>query len=135
MNAFTNKIKTLTSIDIIKFIKYNFFSKKIVREKKVYLIPYKGTVMELDKTARIYIKGNHLRLCTNKLKKSKAEILLKMGKNAKWYSNNGAQIFFDTFILIDKNAILNTGFFSVNGGSVIGVSKKINIGEDTGQIK
>lgn len=123
-------IKLLLHIDTFKFIKYNFFSKNIVRDKNVYLIPHKGTVIELDKTARIYIKGNNIALCVDKLKKSKAEMFLRMKKNAKWYSNNGAQVFFDTYIKIDENAILNTGFFSINSGSEIGVSKKINIGED-----
>lgn len=127
MHAIFKKIKF---IDTLKFIKYNFFSSNIVREKNVYLIPYKGTILDLDKGAKIYIKGKNLELCTNKLKKSKVEMHLRMNKNAKWYSNNGAQIFYNTVIEVKENAILNTGFFSANGGTVIIASKRINIGED-----
>ena len=124
------KIYKVMHTDILKFIKYNFFSKNIVRDKGVYLIPYKGTILDLDKTARIYIKGNNLMLCVNKLKKSKSEMHVRMNKNAKWYVNNGAQLFYNTVIEVKDNAVLNTGFFSANGGSVIITAKRINIGED-----
>lgn len=124
------KIKFLLKIDTIKFIKYNFFSKNIVREKGKYLIPYRGTVLDLSKKARIYIKGKNLELCINKLKGSKSEMHLRMNGNAKWYVNNGAQIFYNTVIEVKDNAILNSKFFSTNGGTVIICAKEINIGED-----
>ncbi len=124
------KRKILSKIDIFKFIKYNFISKNVVRDKNVYLIPYKGTIIDLDKTARIYIKGKNLELCTNKLKKSKAEMHLRMEEKSEWHVNNGAQIFYNTVIEVKSKAILNTKFFSANGGTVIVCAKEINIGED-----
>lgn len=128
--SFLRKIKFLLKIDTLKFFKYNFFSKNIIREKKVYLIPYKGTIIDIDKNARIYIKGKNLELCVNKLKKSKAEMHLRMEGTAKWYVNNGAQLFYNTVVEVKNSAILNTGFFSANGGTVIICANKINIGED-----
>ena len=124
------KLRFLFKIDTIKFIKYNFFSKNIVREKGKYLIPYRGTVLDLHKNAKIYIKNRNLELCINKLKGSKSEMHLRMENNSKWYVNNGAQIFYNTVIEIKNNAVLNSKFFSANGGSVIICAKEINIGED-----
>ena len=128
--AILKKVRFLFKIDTLKFIKYNFFSKNIVREKGVYIIPYKGTVIDLDRKARIYIKGKNLELCFNKLRGSKAEMHLRMNGNAKWYVNNGAQIFYNTVIEVKNNAVLNTKYFSANGGTVIVCAKEINIGED-----
>ena len=116
--------------DILKFIYYNFFSKCIVRDKGCYFIPKKNSVINLDKTSRIYIKGKNIKFGINKLKGSKAETLLRMSKNAKWYSNNGADIFYNVTIEIKENAELNSDFFSINSRSVIIVAKKITIGED-----
>ena len=130
MYALIKKIRFLSQIEILKFIKYNFFCKNIIREKHVYLIPYKGAILDLSKNARIYIKGKNLELCTNKLRKSKSEMQLRMEGNAKWYVNNGARLFYNTVIEIKDNAVLNTKYFGANGGSVIVCAKEINIGED-----
>ena len=94
------------------------------------MIPYRGTVLDLHKNAKIYIKNRNLELCINKLKGSKSEMHLRMDNNSKWYVNNGAQIFYNTVIEIKNNAVLNSKFFSANGGSVIICAKEINIGED-----
>ena len=63
--------------------------------------------MELDKTARIYIKGKNLKLCINKLKKSKAEMLLRMRKNAKWIVFLASMI---GFIMLSKAICTNKIF-------------------------
>ncbi len=129
-NSVLKKINFVLHLDIIKFIKYNFFSENVIRHKGVYLIPHKGTVLELSKHSRIYIKGRNLELCACKLRKSKTEMYLKMHGNAKWYVNNGAQINYNSYIEIHNNAILNTKFFTANCGAVIVCARKINIGED-----
>lgn len=130
IRSVAKKINFVLHLDVIKFIKYNYFSKNVVREKGVYLIPHRGTVLELSKNSRIYIKNKNLELCACKLKKSKAEMYLKMNGNAKWYSNNGAQINYNSYIEIHNNAVLNTKFFTANCGAVIVCARKINIGED-----
>lgn len=123
-------IKFIKENDVIKFIYYNFFSKCIVREKNCYFIPKKNSVIQLHKTARIYIKGRSIHFGVNKLKKSKAETWLRMSKNAKWDSCNGADVFYQVILEIKENAELNSKYFSVNTGSVIIAAKKITIGED-----
>lgn len=113
-----------------KYIYYNYLSKNIVRKDGAKIIPYKGTILDLHPTARIYLKGKDLLICTNKLKKSKAETHVRMNENAVWNCNNGAYLFYNTVLEIKPNAILESGYFSANGGSVIIAHKNIKLGED-----
>lgn len=122
-------IDLIRKISILKFIKYNFFCKKIKRDKGVYLIPYKNAVLDLSDNALIVIKGKHLHLGVNRLRGSKAETLLRLEGNARWCVNNGAGICYNTTIEIKNNAVLDTGYFFLNSGSVIICSKSIHIGE------
>ncbi|MBQ1688241.1 MAG: acyltransferase, partial [Lachnospiraceae bacterium] len=99
-------------------------------EGSAKIIPYKGTVMQLAPSARIYLKGKDLEITANKLKKSKSETHIRMDANAVWKCNNGAYLFYNTVVEIKENAILETGYFSANGGSVIIADKHIEFGED-----
>lgn len=123
-------IDILRKISIMKFIKYNFCCRQIKREGKVYLIPYKNTILDLDKDAQIVIKGKNLHLGVNRLAGSKAETLLRMEGNAHWNANNGAGICYGTTIELKNNSILNTGYFFLNTGSVIICSRSICIGDN-----
>lgn len=112
------------------FIYYNFLCKNIVRSKAVWVIPYKGAILDLHPTSRIYLKGRNLEICTNKLKGSKAECHIRMEKDSRWDCTNGAYLFYNTVLEIKPSATLETGFFSANGGSVIIAHKKIVFGDD-----
>lgn len=125
------KIKRMFTYDVVKFIYYNYFSKNIVRDKGVYLCPHKGTILDLSKDCRIYIKRKDAIIGDNRLRGSKAETHIRMSGNAKWYLNNGCKVFYNTVIEVKNNAVLNTDFFTVNGGSVIICAKGITFGEDT----
>ncbi len=125
-----NKARFICSLDVFKFIYYNFFSKNIVRDRKTYLFPHKGVIMDLSKNSRIYLKGRNAEFGYNIMRGSKAETQIRMEGNAKWYLNNGCQVFYNTVVEVKNNAVLNTDFFSMNGGSVIICAKKICFGED-----
>jgi len=131
MNNLFNKVGSiLSSVDLIKFIHYNFFSKCIVREKGCYLMTYRNCVVNLDKSAKIYIKSGNIQLGASKLRGSKAETYLRMGENSSWISKGDAVLFYNTQIDVHKNATLETGYFSANCGTVIVCAKKITLGEN-----
>jgi acetyltransferase-like isoleucine patch superfamily enzyme/coenzyme F420-reducing hydrogenase beta subunit len=117
-------------ISVFSYIYYNYFCKNIIRCGGAKIIPCKGTVLELHPTARIYLKGRNLEICGNKLNKSKSETHIRMRKNSVWNCNNGGYLFYDTVLEVDENAVLDTGYFSANGGSVIMAHKHITLGED-----
>lgn len=113
-----------------KYFYWNYISKSIVREGNAKLIPYKNAVLQIDKTARIYIKGRNMEIGINKLKKSKAETHVRIEKEAKWYCNNGGALFYNTVLELKPNSVFKSGFFTANGGSVIIIHKKVTFGED-----
>lgn len=118
------------NIDLIQFIKWNFFSKSIIREDGHYIRPYKNAVLDIDKTARIYIKGKHVDIGINKLKNSKAETYLRMSKDSVWYANNGCSIYYNANLEIKENAVFKSGFFTENTGSSIICTTGITFGEN-----
>lgn len=126
------KIKVFISprISTTKYIYYNYFCRNIVRNGSAKVIPYKGTVINFGKGAKLYLHGKNLELNTNKLKGSKAECHVRLDDNAVWNCKNGGYIFYNTVIEVKSNAIFDTSFFSANGGSVIIAHKHITFGED-----
>ena len=61
-------------ISLTKYIYYNYFCKNIVRQGKNKIVPYKNSVLDLSKNARIYLSGtNNIVLGYNKLKNSKVK--------------------------------------------------------------
>lgn len=120
----------LDSIDISKFFYFNYFCKCIERDDNVYLIPYKNSIIDLDPSSKIIIKKKNIEVGINKLQKSKSETHLRLGKNAKWISKRGAGIFYNVIIEVCDNATFESGFFTVNGGSVIVCAKHILFGEN-----
>lgn len=117
-------------ISIPKYIYYNYLCKNIIRIDGSKVIPHKGTVINLDNNAKIYLKGNDLEIGYNKLKGSKSETHIRMNSGAIWRCDNGATLFYDTVIEIKENAVFSTGYFSANGGSVIIVDKEVVFGDD-----
>lgn len=117
-------------IDIGKFIYYNYFLTNISRDKKVYIIPYKNCIIDIDSTAQLYVYNRDIELGINKLRKSKAEVHFRMGKNAKWISNGGAQLNYNTVLEICASAKFESGYFTANSGSAIVCAKHIIFGED-----
>lgn len=122
-------LKKISKISIWKFIKYNFFTKGVKRKKGALIIPFKNAILEMGANAELVLEGK-IHFGINKLKGSKAETLVRLQKNAKWLVHGDAWLFFDTFIDVHPEAIFETGFFSVNGGSVIVVGKRIEFGQN-----
>jgi len=118
-------------ISFTKYIYYNYFSRNIVRESSNKIVPSKHVVMDLSRGARIYLRGTHdLQIGFNQMKGSKSETQIRMNGNAVWNCNDGGWVFYDTVLEVKENAVLDTGFFSMNGGSVIVTDKHITLGED-----
>ena len=68
----------IRKIDLIKFFKYNFLMPQVKRTKGAYIIPFKGAILEIDKTAEIVLNGT-IHFGINHLKGSKAETYIRLG--------------------------------------------------------
>lgn len=122
-------LKKIKEISIFRFIIYNYFTKQIVRKKGAYIIPFKGATLEISKNAIVELGGT-IHFGINKLKGSKAETYIRLGNNSKWVCEEDVLLFFNTFIDIHDDALLETKFFSANSGSTIVVGKHICLGHD-----
>lgn len=52
-----DKIGKLRKIDLIKFVKYNFFTSQVKRKKGAYIIPFKGAVLEMAQNSELVLEG------------------------------------------------------------------------------
>ena len=125
-----HKLEKLKSISVLNFIKLNFFSKQVHREKGVYIIPYKNAVIDLSSDARIILKNNNVHIGSHKLRGSKAETYLRMEGKSQWNASNGATLCYNSTIEIKDGGILTSGYFFMNSGSVVLCSRDIEIGND-----
>jgi len=119
----------ITSINWFMLIKLNFFSHHIRRAKGAYIIPYRNSVIQLDKNSIIELNSN-LHVNAHKIKGSKAEAYLKLKKGAKLQVNGTIYMMYATTIEIHENAEIVAGSFSINCGAVIIAAKKITIGKE-----
>ena len=125
-----HKLQWINSIKKIDFIYYNYLCKRVLRDKEVYIIPYKGAIIDIHRTAKIELHGQNLNIGINKIGKSRAETYVKMEKEAYWKCNNGASLCYGGNIEIHDNGCLETNSFFLNVGSVIIATKRIELGED-----
>ena len=124
-----SKIKVFFSLNIFQFISYNFFRKNITRDKNCYIVPYRGTIIEFDKTAKIDLHDN-LFLNVAKLPHSRAECYLRLKKGAEMVVTGKVRIRYGTTIDIRTNGSFVIGKCNIASGAVITCSKKISIGNN-----
>ena len=104
--------------------------KSVIREGSAKIIPYKNAIINIDKTAKVYVRGRNIEIGINKLKGSKTETHVRIEANAIWESNNGCGLFYNTVFELKSNAKFTSGYFTANGGSVIIAKKRIVFGEN-----
>lgn len=122
-------MKFFVQYDIIKFIYYNYFCKSVIRKKGCYIRPYRGSCIEIDKTAKLYL-NNHLMINAGKVKGSKAESYLTLGKNAIMEVNGKAWFCYNNTINVTDGAHLSLCRVSTNVNTVIVCANEINMGHD-----
>lgn len=125
----SERLSKIRKINWFKFVKYNFLTKQIKRSKGAYIIPFKGAVLEIAKSAELILNGT-IHFGINQLKGAKAETYIRLADNSKWICEEEVLLFFGTFIDVHKDALLESKFFSANTGSVIVIGKHITLGHD-----
>lgn len=124
-HVYKNPTQSLT-----KYIYYNYFCKNVIRKSDAKIIPSKHAVLDLSRDARIYLDGNQdLQLGFNQLRGSKSETHIRMNGNAIWKCKGG-WLFYNTVLEVKDHAVLDTGFFSMNSGSVVIADQNITMGND-----
>lgn len=124
------KIIFARQIQVIKYLYLNYFCRKIVRNGKGKIIPYKNAVIDLEEQSKIYIGNRDIEIGVNKLNGSKAETYLRLRRGASWMAEGGAQISFESTIEILQNASVKSGYFTMSSFGAIIAEKSIILGDD-----
>lgn len=124
------RIKLYRQLRLFQYFYLNYFCKQVVRTDNSRIIPYKGAVLDLAPGARIYLGGSDMELGYNRLKGSRTETWIRLRENAIWSCEGGCKVFYGSTIELLHDARLDTQFFTINGGSVMIVAKKIQLGHD-----
>ena len=66
----------------------------------------------------------------NRIKGSSAEARVRIRVGGKWISHGDALLFIVSFIDVHENALFESGFFSINAGSLVVVGKHVKFGND-----
>ncbi len=125
-----NRLSYLHQIDKHKYIYYNFLCKRIIKGKGCKIVPYKGTRIQIAKTARIVMHSGTLHLNSNKIKGSKAECLVLLRENAVWEINGVVSLYYGAGVQVHNDAKLVMQSAYMNTGSLIICGYKITAGQE-----
>lgn len=120
-------------IAFFRYIYLNYFCKSVIRKGEARIIPYKNSVIEIDKNAKLILEGfKDFEVGKNKLKGSKAETFVSIEKDARITLLHGADMCYGSTLELKNNAKFKSGFFTMNTGSVIVVDYEMEFGEYVG---
>lgn len=122
-------LRKISDIRILKFIMLNFFSSNIHRKKGCYIIPQKHSIIQIDKSAQIYLEGN-IFINSKELFASKREAILFLREGAQLHVKGKVVARPGVTIQIQRNASLEIGSAYINYGATIIAGNNMKIGND-----
>lgn len=122
-----NKLSLVAQIDFFKFIKWNYLKKNVKRDKNVYLIPYRHSTIEIDKTANVELHANiHINLID--IKGSKKESVLFVRPNGKLIVNGTVRLLSGATLQVQKEASIEIGEAYINHNVTIIAANNMKLG-------
>lgn len=92
------------------FFFYNYFCKEAVREKRAYIIPFKGTTIKIEKGAKVVVKGNLFLNCHPRYQNGNERTLFIIDANAEAVFRNRIFLYGGT-LSVSSGAKLSMGKF------------------------
>lgn len=120
-------LRLVLGINPFKFIRWNFLSKNVVRDKGKYIITNWGSVINISKTAKV-ILHSHLLLNTPKYKHSCEEAYLLLRDGAQLTINGIVKLASRSTIQVQKDSKLAIGKAHINHESSIIIGCDCTIG-------
>lgn len=121
------QLRLVLGINPFKFIRWNFLSKNVVRDKRKYIITNWGSVINIPKTARV-ILHSHLLLNTPKYKHSNEEAYLLLRDGAQLTINGIVKLASRSTIQVQKDSKLAIGKAYINHEASIIIGCDCTIG-------
>lgn len=114
--------------NLYKFIKLNVLDKKVQKSRKIGIVSYKYSKIELHKNAKLLCK-NILFMGNKQVKSSNMETRLLLEENATFQINKPFTMYAGSYIRVIKNGCLEVDGGFINEGVEITCASKIIIGE------
>ena len=125
--SFLSKVGFMPT-NIYKLVKLNLFDKKVQKRRKVGVIPYKYSHIDLHKNAKL-ICNNILFMGEKQVKTSKIETRLLVEENGTFEINDNFIMYAGSYIRVIKNGHLEINGGFINEGVEITCASKITIGK------
>jgi len=114
--------------DLYQLIKLNLFDNKIQKSRKVGVIPFKHSKIELHKNAKLICR-NILSMGIKQVQSSKLETRLLVEENGVFQINKSFTMYAGSYVRVIKNGYLEINGGFINEGVEITCASKITIGE------
>lgn len=121
------KIKKIMQLSWWKFLKWNFFSANVKRDKGKYIIPYRHAVLDIDKTATVELHEN-INIAPIEVKGSKRESILFVRPNGKLVVNGVVTVQTGGTLQVQHDASIEIGQAYINHGATIIAGNHMKIG-------
>lgn len=122
-------LKYLYKVNLLKFVYYNFFCRRVVRKRGKYIIPYRGSCVEIKRGGRVCLEGN-LFLNTLRPRGSRAECYLRVESGGKLLVRERLRLGCQSTLQVNGGGHFEVGQMGTNLNCNIQCSNKIIIGED-----
>lgn len=130
LNKIAGRIRLYRKLRFFQYLYLNYGCKNIVRTDQSRVLPYKNAVLDLAPSSRIYVGGGDLEIGCDALKGSKTETLVRLRGNGVWSNFGGCRLSYGATVEVLEHGLLDTGFFTMNTGSVMIAAEKIELGQD-----
>lgn len=123
---YLQRINSIIKINIIQFVKLNFFTRAVFRKKGAFIIPYRGARVQINPSAKLHLNAN---LILNYSPFSKSESYLLLDEGAELSVMGTFTVYYNCDIAVFKYAILTLGGGYINSGGQLRCSIAITIGK------
>lgn len=126
----SNLFSEIHNCNFNDYLKCNFFSKNIKFHKDfARIVPYKNTIITMDKTSNCNIDGVFF-VNGNKPKKSKAESYLSLGAGSQLNIQGFVNLYYNSELILYDNAQVDIKTTFMNAGVQIRSMNHITIGKE-----
>lgn len=124
-----NKIRKLLGLNPFKFLRWNYFSSNVIRDRGTYIFTNWGGAIDIDKTAKLILHDNLL-VNAPKYKHSREEAFLLLRGGAELTINGSVALASRSTLQVQKDAKLSMGRTHINHEASIVIGGDAVIGDD-----
>ena len=120
-------LSILKQIDILRFIKWNYLKSNIKRDKGAYLIPYRHSTIDIDKSANVLLHAN-IHINPQEVNGTNKEAILFVLPNGRLVINGAVRLLSGATLQVQQNASIDIGQAYINHDATIIAANNMKLG-------